>query len=54
MKVGCLAAKGFQLTQSFQPAVRYWPLQAVYALLLAGAAAVMLAIAARLAARRAL
>lgn len=54
MRISCLAAKGFQLTQSFVPAVRYWPLQAVYLVMLAGAAAVMLAIAARLAARQAL
>ena len=54
IRVSCLAAKGFQLTQSFLPAVRYWPLQAVYALLLAAAAAAMLAVAARLSVRQAL
>jgi ABC-type transport system involved in multi-copper enzyme maturation permease subunit len=53
MKVSCLAAKGFHLSQIFQPATRYWPLQAVCATILLCAAAVLLGIAAWWAGRQA-
>jgi hypothetical protein len=53
MRVSCLAAKGFHLSQIFQPAARYWPLQAVYAIILACAAAALLAVAAWWSARQA-
>jgi hypothetical protein len=51
--VSCLAAKGFHLSQAFQPASRYWPLQTVSAVILTGAAAAALALAAWWAARQA-
>jgi hypothetical protein len=50
--VSCLVAKGFHITESFQPAARYWPLQTVTAGILAAAAAAMLAFAAWWAVRR--
>src|SRR6202042_3169104 len=43
--VSCLIAHGFRITESFQPASRYWPLQTVTAGILAVAAAAMLAFA---------
>ena len=52
IKVGCLASKGFQLTQSFQPASRYWPLQTVSTVILAAAAVVLLSFAVWWSARR--
>lgn len=53
IKVSCLAAKGFHLSQAYQPASRYWPLQIVTLVILAAAAAALLAFAAWWAARRA-
>jgi len=50
--VSCLAQKGFHLTQTFQPAVRYWPLQAAYAGTLAATAAILLTFAVWWAVRR--
>lgn len=52
MSVKCLAAKGFHLSESFQPASRYWPLQTVTAGILVAAAAAMLIFAAWWAIRR--
>jgi ABC-2 family transporter protein len=48
----CLAAKGFHLSESFQPASNYWPLQAVCATILVAAAAALLGFATWWSARR--
>ena len=53
IKVSCLASKGFQLSQAFQPASNYWPLQAVCATILLTAAAALLGFAMWWSARRA-
>jgi hypothetical protein len=41
----CLAAKGFRLTQVYQPAGRYWPPQGIQTGVLAAAAVALLTLA---------
>ena len=53
MTVSCLSAKGFHLSQAYQPASNYWPLQAVCATILLAAAAALLGFAIWWSSRRA-
>jgi hypothetical protein len=45
IKLSCLAAKGFRVSEIYQPAARYWPLQGIYSASLVVVAAILLGIA---------
>jgi ABC-2 family transporter protein len=51
-RLSCLAAKGFQFATTYQPDSRFWPIQGIETGIFAGAAIVLLAVAAWWASRR--
>jgi len=52
IRVSCLAQKGFHISQTYQPASRYWALQGIYTASFAAAAIILIGVAVWWTARR--